>query len=53
MVDCYEAIATLTAAAMDTQRVRLGSGIYCRTAASGPYDWEALEAFAAEIVGPG
>ena len=25
-MDCYEAIATLTAAAMDTSRVRLGSG---------------------------
>jgi len=28
-MDCYEAIATLTAAAMDTQRIRLGSGVYC------------------------
>ena len=28
-MDCYEAIATLTAAAMDTTRVRLGSGVYC------------------------
>jgi alkanesulfonate monooxygenase SsuD/methylene tetrahydromethanopterin reductase-like flavin-dependent oxidoreductase (luciferase family) len=28
-MDCYEAIATLTAAAMDTRRVRLGSGVYC------------------------
>ena len=28
-LDCYEAIATLTAAAMDTQHVRLGSGVYC------------------------
>jgi alkanesulfonate monooxygenase SsuD/methylene tetrahydromethanopterin reductase-like flavin-dependent oxidoreductase (luciferase family) len=28
-MDCYEAIATLAAAAMDTQRVRLGSGVYC------------------------
>jgi alkanesulfonate monooxygenase SsuD/methylene tetrahydromethanopterin reductase-like flavin-dependent oxidoreductase (luciferase family) len=28
-MDCYEAIATLTAAAMDTERVRLGSGVYC------------------------
>ena len=28
-MDCYEAIATLTAAAMDTQHVRLGSGVYC------------------------
>src|SRR5437867_13452512 len=26
---CYEAIATLTAAAMDTAHVRLGSGVYC------------------------
>jgi alkanesulfonate monooxygenase SsuD/methylene tetrahydromethanopterin reductase-like flavin-dependent oxidoreductase (luciferase family) len=28
-MDCYEAIATLTAAAMDTEHVRLGSGVYC------------------------
>jgi alkanesulfonate monooxygenase SsuD/methylene tetrahydromethanopterin reductase-like flavin-dependent oxidoreductase (luciferase family) len=28
-MDCYEAIATLTAAAMDTQHIRLGSGVYC------------------------
>src|SRR5256886_12113406 len=28
-MDCYEAITTLTAAAMDTRRVRLGSGVYC------------------------
>ncbi len=28
-MDCYEAIATLTAAAMDTERIRLGSGVYC------------------------
>jgi alkanesulfonate monooxygenase SsuD/methylene tetrahydromethanopterin reductase-like flavin-dependent oxidoreductase (luciferase family) len=28
-MDCYEAIATLTAAAMDTKTVRLGSGVYC------------------------
>ena len=28
-MDCYEAIATLTAAAMDTKQVRLGSGVYC------------------------
>ena len=28
-MDCYEAIATLTAAAMDTTHVRLGSGVYC------------------------
>ena len=28
-MDCYEAIATLTAAAMDTTRIRLGSGVYC------------------------
>ena len=28
-MDCYEAIATLTAAAMDTTKVRLGSGVYC------------------------
>ena len=28
-LDCYEAIATLTAAAMDTTRIRLGSGVYC------------------------
>src|SRR4029077_15515001 len=28
-LDCYEAIATLTAAAMDTQKIRLGSGVYC------------------------
>src|SRR5437667_11938140 len=27
-MDCYEAIATLTAAAMDTTRIRLGSGVY-------------------------
>ena len=28
-MDCYEASATLTAAAMDTTHVRLGSGVYC------------------------
>src|SRR5262245_38696366 len=28
-LDCYEAIATLTAAAMDTTHIRLGSGVYC------------------------
>jgi alkanesulfonate monooxygenase SsuD/methylene tetrahydromethanopterin reductase-like flavin-dependent oxidoreductase (luciferase family) len=28
-LDCYEGIATLTAAAMDTKRVRLGSMVYC------------------------
>ena len=28
-MDCYEAIATLTAAAMDTKNIRLGSGVYC------------------------
>jgi alkanesulfonate monooxygenase SsuD/methylene tetrahydromethanopterin reductase-like flavin-dependent oxidoreductase (luciferase family) len=28
-IDCFEAIATLTAAAMDTTRVRLGSMVYC------------------------
>ena len=28
-MDCYEAIATLTAAAMDTTSIRLGSGVYC------------------------
>ena len=28
-MDCYEAIATLTAAAMDTTHIRLGSGVYC------------------------
>ena len=28
-MDCYEAIATLTAAAMDTKKVRRGSGVYC------------------------
>jgi alkanesulfonate monooxygenase SsuD/methylene tetrahydromethanopterin reductase-like flavin-dependent oxidoreductase (luciferase family) len=28
-MDCYEAIATLTAAAVETKRVRLGSGVYC------------------------
>src|SRR6266436_2598057 len=28
-MDCYEAIATLTAAAMDTRKIRLGSGVYC------------------------
>jgi alkanesulfonate monooxygenase SsuD/methylene tetrahydromethanopterin reductase-like flavin-dependent oxidoreductase (luciferase family) len=28
-LDCFEAIATLTAAAMDTARVRLGSMVYC------------------------
>src|SRR5262249_21200663 len=28
-MECYEAIATLTAAAMDTKRIRLGSGVYC------------------------
>jgi alkanesulfonate monooxygenase SsuD/methylene tetrahydromethanopterin reductase-like flavin-dependent oxidoreductase (luciferase family) len=27
-MDCYEAIATLAAAAVDTTRVRLGSGVY-------------------------
>ena len=31
-MDCYEAIATLTAAAMDTTKVRLGSGIRTLTA---------------------
>ena len=28
-LDCFEGIATLTAAAMDTTRVRLGSMVYC------------------------
>jgi alkanesulfonate monooxygenase SsuD/methylene tetrahydromethanopterin reductase-like flavin-dependent oxidoreductase (luciferase family) len=28
-MDCYEAIAILTAAAMDTTKIRLGSGVYC------------------------
>jgi len=28
-MDCYEATATLTAAAMDTKHIRLGSGVYC------------------------
>jgi len=28
-LDCYEGIATLAAAAMDTKRVRLGSMVYC------------------------
>jgi F420-dependent oxidoreductase-like protein len=28
-LDCYEAISTLTAAAMETKRVRLGSLVYC------------------------
>src|SRR5437870_608405 len=28
-LDCYEAIATLTAAAVDTKRVRLGALVYC------------------------
>jgi F420-dependent oxidoreductase-like protein len=28
-LDCFEAITTLTAAAMETRRVRLGSGVYC------------------------
>jgi len=28
-LDCYEGIATLTAAAMETTRVRLGSMVYC------------------------
>jgi len=28
-LDCYEAISTLTAAAMDTKRIRLGSLVYC------------------------
>jgi alkanesulfonate monooxygenase SsuD/methylene tetrahydromethanopterin reductase-like flavin-dependent oxidoreductase (luciferase family) len=28
-LDCYEGIATLTAAAMETKRVRLGSMVYC------------------------
>jgi F420-dependent oxidoreductase-like protein len=28
-LDCFEAISTLTAAAMETRRVRLGSGVYC------------------------
>ena len=28
-LDAYEAIATLTAAAMDTTRIRLGSMVYC------------------------
>ena len=28
-LDCYEGITTLTAAAMDTKRIRLGSMVYC------------------------
>ena len=28
-LDCYEAIATLTAAALETKRIRLGSMVYC------------------------
>jgi alkanesulfonate monooxygenase SsuD/methylene tetrahydromethanopterin reductase-like flavin-dependent oxidoreductase (luciferase family) len=28
-LDCYEGIATLTAAAIDTRRIRLGSMVYC------------------------
>jgi len=28
-IDCYEAIATLTAAAVETRRVRLGALVYC------------------------
>jgi F420-dependent oxidoreductase-like protein len=28
-LDCFEAITTLTAAAVETTRVRLGSGVYC------------------------
>ena len=28
-LDCYEAISTLTAAAMETRRVRLGALVYC------------------------
>ncbi|HKC99235.1 MAG TPA: LLM class flavin-dependent oxidoreductase, partial [Methylomirabilota bacterium] len=28
-MDCYEAITILTAAAMDTTKIRLGSGVYC------------------------
>ena len=28
-LDCFEAISTLTAAAMETKRIRLGSGVYC------------------------
>src|SRR5213079_372975 len=28
-MDCYEAIATLTAAAVETKRVRLGALVYC------------------------
>jgi F420-dependent oxidoreductase-like protein len=28
-IDCFEAIATLTAAAVDTRRVRLGALVYC------------------------
>ena len=28
-IDCYEAIATLTAAAVETKRVRLGALVYC------------------------
>ena len=28
-LDCFEGIATLTAAAVETKRVRLGSGVYC------------------------
>jgi alkanesulfonate monooxygenase SsuD/methylene tetrahydromethanopterin reductase-like flavin-dependent oxidoreductase (luciferase family) len=28
-MDCYEGITTLTAAAVETKRIRLGSGVYC------------------------
>jgi alkanesulfonate monooxygenase SsuD/methylene tetrahydromethanopterin reductase-like flavin-dependent oxidoreductase (luciferase family) len=28
-MECYEAIATLAAAAVDTKHIRLGSGVYC------------------------
>lgn len=85
---CYEAIATLTAAAMDTARAAdvfrghwggspdradrtgylrgtvpearamveefraLGCTRLSIALREGPYDWEALEAFAAEIVRP-
>src|SRR5258706_3489526 len=28
-LDCYESVALLTAAAMETRNVRLGSGVYC------------------------
>jgi F420-dependent oxidoreductase-like protein len=28
-MECFEAIATLTAAAVETKRIRLGSGVYC------------------------